>query len=158
MRMQVVSQGRLEAAEAEVETPPLEMRARETDGGRIAAPRQPVDDGPTRVAEAEELRRLVERLADGVVAGPAETRVVAGGARQVEPGVAAGHDQTEERKWHRVGRGPLEVDGQQVPFQMIDPDQRQTPALRDPLRQREADEQRAHQTRAAGDGDALDGV
>ena len=53
---------------------------------------------PAGIRQAEQLRRLVERLAGGVVAGLAEDLVVAEPAHVDEHGVAAGDQQREVRK------------------------------------------------------------
>src|SRR5205823_13899561 len=86
---QVRAQRGLETAEAEVEAAALEGGAREADRLRIALARQAVDDRSARVAEAEQLGRLVEGLPHRVVARPPEAGVGPGRGRQVEARVAA---------------------------------------------------------------------
>ena len=65
----------LEPGEREV-VAVVEHRARERDRVRVALAREPVDDGSAGIAEPEEARDLVERLARRVVDGLAEHPVV----------------------------------------------------------------------------------
>ena len=83
--------------EAEVEPAPAH-RPRQRKRVRIARLRQFVDDRPRRVAEAEHLADLVERLAGGVVAGGAEQLVDAVVARDHQLRVAAGDEQRQVRE------------------------------------------------------------
>src|SRR5207244_1707760 len=108
----------LETAEAEVEASALQRRAREPYGGRVATGGEPVDHRPARIAEAEELRGLVERLPDRVVAGAPEADVIAGCAREVEPRVAARDDECKERERDGIGTRTVEIHGEEVPFEM----------------------------------------
>ena len=70
---------------------------------RVALAREPVDRGAARVAEAEQARALVERLAGGVVERRAERRRNAAVVPHVEQQrVAAAREQAEERRLERV--------------------------------------------------------
>src|SRR5206468_12943410 len=91
MVAQILAQRGLEAAEAEVEAAALERSAREADRLGIALAREAVDRRPARVAQAEQLRRLVERLPHRVVARPPEAGVIARAARPGETRVAPPH-------------------------------------------------------------------
>ena len=62
-----IDERRLEAREAEVEAGVARHRDRERERLGIALARDPLDLRAARVAEAEDPRRLVERLAGGVV-------------------------------------------------------------------------------------------
>src|SRR5262249_54154644 len=146
---------RLAAAEAEVEAASLDARPREADGPRIAARGGPLDCGPTGVAEPEQLRRLVECLADGVIARAAEARVLARTPRQGDARLTAGHDEPQNRQGHRIVHRALEVDRQEMSLEMVDPDQPEVAALGDALRQGETDQQRSDQTGATRGGDPL---
>src|SRR5439155_1584276 len=70
-----VEHGGLETGEAEVEGIALHPNAPEWDGLRVTEARQAVDDGPSRVAQRQEFRDLVESLARRVVASLAELSV-----------------------------------------------------------------------------------
>src|SRR5439155_19989486 len=91
----------LEATEAEVEPSALQARARQADRPRVATLGEPLDRRPARVAETQELRDLVERLADGVVARPAKAAIIPCAAREIEARVATGDDQPQagEGEW-----------------------------------------------------------
>src|SRR5205823_7586396 len=102
----------LEATEAEVEPSALQARALQADRPRVAALGEPLDRRPARVAETQELRDLVERLADGVVARPAKAAIIPCAAREIEARVATGDDQAEEGKRDRVVGRPVEVGGE----------------------------------------------
>src|SRR5262249_42743252 len=70
----VLPDRRLEPTEAEVEPAALHARARKADRAGVAVAGQAIDHRPAGIAEAEDLRDLVERLADRVVARAAEAR------------------------------------------------------------------------------------
>src|SRR5690606_38326909 len=114
--------------------------------------REPLDLAPPRIAEAEELRRLVERLSGRVVARRPEEGVPVVLARPIERGMSAGHDEAEERTLDRA----VELDREEVSFDVIDADEGKTARPRDRLRRTEADEQRADEAGTAGRGDAFD--
>ena len=88
-----VEQRGLEPAEAEVEL--ARSAAREVERVRVALARQPVDLRAARIAEAEQARALVERLAGGVVEasgrGPVATAGSSTRARNVCPPLATRH-------------------------------------------------------------------
>ena len=100
MLADVVDDRRLQAAEAEVE-PVVEHRPREADRLGIAVQRGVVDRRPAGIAEVEEPRHLVERLAGGVVDRLAEQPVVAVPAHLDQHRVAARHQQHDERELER---------------------------------------------------------
>src|SRR5207249_11036745 len=93
---------RLETAEAEVEARALDAGAGEADRFGVSLLGEPLDRGPARVAEPQQLGDLVERLADGVVPRAAEAAVVARATHQAEAGVAARDDEAEERERDRI--------------------------------------------------------
>ena len=132
---------RLDAAEAEVESAPLHVRAGKADGGRVAALGGPLDGGTPRVPEPEQPGGLVECLAHRVVASPAKASVLAWSPCQVEARVAARDDEPEEGQRHRLVWRAVEVHGKQMPLEMVDADQPEVASLGDALRQRETDEQ-----------------
>ena len=80
-------------------------------------------------------------LPNRVVASPAEAGVFARSPGQVEPRVAAGHDEPEEGERYRLVHRTVEVHGKQMPLEMVDADQPEVASLGDALRQRETDEQ-----------------
>ena len=115
--------------------------------------RQAVDRRAAGIAEAEQPRALVERLAG---------RVVERRAEHVEPGVildveeervAAACEQAEEGRLDRVG---LEKERRDVAVQVIDRRQREPQRPRQRLRRGEPDEERPDQPGPARDRDALD--
>ena len=110
---------------------------------------------PARIAEPEQPRALVERLAGGVVERLPErlVAVVVGHAR--EQRVAAGRQQADERRLERLGLEEVRGD---VALQVVDRRQRQPARGREPLRRRDADQQRADQPRPLRDRDQLDVV
>jgi hypothetical protein len=101
--------------------------------------------GPAGVRQAEHPRALVERLAGGVVerlAEHGEAVVLGHAARNVCPPLAI---EAQERRLERVR--PEEVRGD-VALQVVDGRERQPARGGDPLRGRDADEQRADEARA----------
>ena len=89
---------------------------RERDGVRVALGRLARDDGTARIAQAQRLRHLVERLAHRVVDGSAQRFVVAPALHMHEQRVAARHER------HHRGRleiGRADLVRVQVAFQMV---------------------------------------
>ena len=132
----------------------------ELDARGVALRGEPVDDGPARVAEPQQLRDLVEGLARGVVARGPELGDGLGPRRvdAVDGGVAARDEQAHEGKARRLGvalAAPHE-DRQQVPHRWSTPTSGLPARPRQPLGGLHADEQRADQARAVRHGDAVD--
>ena len=134
----------------------------EGHGAGVAVGREGVDPGATGVAEAEQLGDLVVGLAGGVVDGAADVLVAPGACGalrgEVEVGVAAGDDEGEQRELHG-GFGALaglHQDGVDVAFEVIDADERNVEAEGEGLGVGDADEQRAGEAGAFGDGDGLE--
>src|ERR1043166_2987906 len=94
--------------------------ARQLEARRIALLRLVLDQWSARVAEAEKLRGLVERLADRVVYGSAQPFVLADAAHRDDLGVAAGREKQAVREGHAV----REAGGERMCLEMIDRDQR----------------------------------
>ena len=90
----------------------------------VALHREPVDGGPTRIAEVEEAGDLVEGLAGGVVDGLAEQPVAPVALHRHEHRVAAGHEEHDERQ---LEVGLLEERGVQVGLEVVDGDERARP-------------------------------
>ena len=110
----------LQPGEREIGVLAAVHRARQREAGGVAARRFLLDLRAARIAEAEQLRGLVEGLADGVVHGGAEPHVVADAAHGDDLGVAAGGEEQAIGKRRAVGQPR----GQRMRFQMIDRDQR----------------------------------
>ena len=119
---------------------PSHTRDREPERLRIAVLREPVDRGAARVAEPEEPRALVERLARRVVERRPEPLRPAALAHGEQERVTAAGEQAEERRLDGIRP---EVERRDVPLEVVDRDERCAVRPRDRLRGREADEQRA---------------
>jgi hypothetical protein len=89
-----------------------------------------LDGRAAGIAEAEQLRRLVEGLADRVVDGGAEAAIGADALDRDELRMTAGDQQQQVGKAEAVG----EPRGQRVAFQMIDGEERQAVPTRCPWR------------------------
>jgi len=113
---------RLDAAEAEVQPTVLHGDGKR-HCRRVAGLSQPVERRPARIAQAHGPRDFVERLSGGVVARPAEHGVLVGRFDQHEIGVGARDDERQGRYWQRPGPDRI---GEQVPFQVVHADERQT--------------------------------
>ena len=148
-----VEQGGLQPGEREVEAGHAGDGEREGLG--IAVAGEPVELGAARVAEPQQPRALVERLAGGVVERRAEHLE----ARRLDDGeqerVPAAREEAGERRLE--GLGP-QVERRDVRAEMVDRHEREAARPGDRLRGREADEQRADETGALGDGDPADVV
>ena len=119
----------------------------------VAGAREPVDRGAARVAEPEETRDLVERLAGGVVDGLAEHLVVAVPADDDEQGVTTGHEHDRERRGELRILEPSRVE---VGLEVVDTDVREAGHERERLRRAHADEQRAREAGTVARGDGAD--
>ncbi len=105
--------------------------------------------GAARVAEPQQPRALVERLAGGVVERLAEHFVIGAGiAHAREQGVAAARDQAEERRLERLGTQERRGD---VTVQVIDAAPAGSSyAAASPFAVADADQQRRDQSRDRG--------
>ena len=118
----------------------------------MASPRAAsFDQRATRIAEAEELCGLVERLADRIIDRTAEAHVIADAAHGEDLGVPAGRQKQAIGKRRRVG----EPRGERMAFQVIDRDQWLVVGKRDGLGRGQADDDAADQARPGGSGDAV---
>ena len=129
-------------------------RPRQRKARRVAARGLFLDLRAARIAEPEQLRGLVEGLADGVVHRGADAHVIADAAHGDDLGVAAGGEEQAIGKRRRVGQPR----GERMRFQMIDRDQRLLADQRDRLGGGQADDDAADQSRPGGRGDAVDRV
>ena len=110
-----VEQRRLDSGEGEVE--PVQACDRKRERVGIAVPGQPVNFAPAGIAETEQPRALVERLAGGVVDRGAEDGV-AGMVLDVEQqGVAAAREEAQKRRLDPVG---TEEERGDVAVQVVD--------------------------------------
>src|SRR3954451_23780950 len=96
----LVQQCGLHAREREVE--PRHARDREVEGLGVALAREPVDLRPARIAEPEQARALVERLAGRVVERGPERLEGAVLAHVHEQRVPAASEQAEKRRLERL--------------------------------------------------------
>ena len=110
----------LEPRKAEIEIAGIEHRSRQpTPRLRARAPPVGASAGPPGYGRSQELGRLVERFAGGVVLRVAEQPIAADGGDIEELRVPARDQQRDERKRRlRVGQQRR----QQVPFEMMDAD------------------------------------
>src|SRR6185437_11241137 len=135
-----VQERRLQPREREVE--PRYARDGEVVGTRISFSRQHVDLAPARVAEPEQARALVERLACGVVERRPEQLLLGVRADVEQHRVTAARQQAEEGWLERLR---LEVARGDVAVEVVDGYERQPARPRDRFCCGEADEERADQ-------------
>ena len=133
----------------------MHSRDWEIVGAGIALAGQPVDGRSAGVAEAEQPRSFVERLARGVVESCPQHAKAAGLGDVDQQRVTAAREQAEKG---RLDRLRLEVERCNVTVQVIDRDQRQPVRPGDGLRSRETDEQRADEAWSLRDRDRIEGL
>ncbi len=105
---------------------------------------QPLDPGTAGIAQLEQVRDLVERLACRVIEGLSQ-EAVASPLRYVEQHrVAAAHQETNER---RRQQRVLEHWSEQVPLEVVDAEQRTIEAEGERLPVHHADQERARPVR-----------
>ncbi len=168
MALQVRHQGRLEPAETEAEIrlqaaqggiagadPPLrEDHAGARSGG---APCSLLQHRAARIAESQQLGRLVECFAGGIVQRLSQYPAAPVGRDVHERRVSAGNHQRQQRQnLCRIGSLRSEKDTVDVRLDVIDADQRLAERPGQPLGRRKADQQRAGQAGAVGDRDRID--
>jgi hypothetical protein len=107
-----------------------------------------------RIAEAQELRRLVEGLADGVVDRGADAHIIADAADRDDLGMTARGQKQTIRKGDVVGQ----PSGQRVTFQMIDGDERPFPDQCNRFGGGQPDDDPPDQSRSGGGRHAVDHV
>src|SRR5688572_9098207 len=147
--------GRFQAAEAEVEARTVEHGSRELEHARAAMFSQGRQRRPARVAEAEQLRRLVEGLTGGVVPGLPQDPVAANPLHLDQEGVATRDLQGHERE---AGGARLEGGRQQMALQVMDADDGYAPGVAERARYRGADQKRADETGPRGIRNAVNGL
>ena len=135
--------------------PVVRHRPRERDRVRIAAHREPVDRRAAGVAETEESRDLVERLAGGVVDRLAEQPVLPVVEHLDEHRVTTRHEQDDH--W-QLQVGLLQHRGVEVRLEVVHGDERHVPHQRERLRRAHADEQRSDEPRSDGRADRVDAL
>ncbi len=140
-----------ESAKAEVQCVALHARQRELYRARIAVGRKLIDDGAARIAESQEFRDLVVGFAGCVVARFSEQSIGEALADFEHMRMAAADDE-RERGVFNVGAG-LQNHRVDVAFDMVDGDERQIAGKAQGLGVGDADQERANQAGACGDGD-----
>ena len=121
---------------------------------------QTVDHRAAGIGEPHDLCALVESLAGGVVDRRADDLHPEGRVHTHDLRVPAADEQAEERE---IGVRELPVGEvyevrEDMPLEVVDLDHRDVPGDRESLRERDADEERPHQSGAAGEGDGVDVV
>src|SRR5581483_10449281 len=109
-----VQQCRLQTREREVE--PGDPGDREVACGRVSLPGEPVDRNAAGIAEAEQARALVERLAGSVVERRPEQLRLAMAAHGQQLRVSSAREQADERRLERRVR---ERERGDVPAQVV---------------------------------------
>jgi hypothetical protein len=122
-------------------------------GTRVALAGQPVDLDSTRVAQPEQPRPLVERLAGGIVERRPDDLERPLVAHVEEQRVPAAREQAQERRLYGVRPRKERRD---VAVQVVDRDERQPPRPGERLRRGDADQKRPDQAGALRDTDSLD--
>ena len=163
--LHAVAQARLEPREAEVELPAPADPAREFERARASRERQALDLGPARVAEPEELRPLVQRLARRVVARrgdrsgsagrPRSTRGSCCRPRRSGPG-AAGARRAAPRSPPASCAWTAMNGDQACARRWFDADDGEPSGASHGLRGRDAQREACGEARAARDGDLVD--
>jgi hypothetical protein len=101
-----------------------DSRLRKRNRSIVAARRTPVDDRPSRISEAKQLRDLVVRLSGGIVARAPEELVLARLRDAVETRVPPGYDEHDGGERHLA---PLEHQRLDMAGKMVHRDERNVP-------------------------------
>jgi hypothetical protein len=118
----------------------------------IAAVGRALHRRPAGKAEVEELGRLVEGLAEGIVDGGAVAAIGPDVLHRQKLGVAAGDEEQQVGRPQALGQARREGVG----FQMVDRHQRQVVGERDRLGRHQPDDQPADEAGTGGGRDAIE--
>ncbi len=146
------AQRRLQPGQRKIRIVTAGHRPRQGEPLGVAAGGLLLDQRAAGIAEAEELRGLVEGLADRVVDGAAEAQIIADATHGEDLGVAAGREKQAIGKRRGVGEPRRE----RVRLQVIHRDQRLVVGERDGLGRGQADNDAADQARPGRGGDAVE--
>ncbi len=144
---------RLQPAETEIQARTVAHRPREHEAPIDPLCGQPGDFRPTGIIEAHHFGSFVERFAGGIVEGFAQQFVLADSINPDELRMAARDQQSDEREFWRLR---LQHRRQQVAFHVVHAQGRNPPGKGQRLGAGSAHQQRPHQARAGGVGDAID--
>ena len=142
----------LEAGQREIGILPAAHRARQKEATTVAAGGLALDLRPTRIAEADKLRGLVEGLTDGIVPRRPEPHIIADAAHRDDLGVPPGGEEQAIGKRRAVG----EPRRKRMRLEVIDGEERRLAHERNRLRRGEADDDAADQPGAGRRRDAVD--
>src|ERR1051325_6424118 len=112
--------GGFDAAKAKIVRVFFEPGARKPNRLRVALFGEVVDDSPAGIPKPHHFSDLIVCLARRIIACPAQMKIVAEAIDSVEQRVTSRSQECEVRKRHLV----LELDCEQMRFQMIDTDVR----------------------------------
>ena len=123
-RLQVVSlhitEGRrLDPTEAEIKGITAGLGDGKSDRFGIPFRSQLIDNGPSRISQAQMLGQFVEGFPGGIVAGSRNFLVVSGFLQIKKTGMTSRYHQ---RKGGKLGLGMIQKNRRDVPFQMVDSD------------------------------------
>ncbi len=149
--------GRLQPGEAEIERA-AQVRTRKRIAIRVAASRRLLDRRSARIAQPQQSRALVERLAGCIVDRLAEHRELADLFDQQQFGVPARHQQANRWQPRRVEilARQLQPIGVDMRFQVIDRNERLAQRHRQRLGGVDAHDQRTGQAGTLGEGNRVD--
>src|SRR5436190_4514101 len=128
-------------------------RPRKSEAPRISSPCQLLDVASARIRQNEQLGDLVESFAGSVVASGAEHSVFPPGFNIEQLSVTAGDEQRGEW-WNGVAM--LECGSEEVPFHMMDTEQRDVAREGERLSVADADEQGAYKSGGVGDRNRIE--
>ena len=143
---------RLQAGERKVEPRLALERTREIEAPGIAVQRRLLDVRAARIGQADQLRRLVEGLAQRIVDGRSPALIVADAAHQHDLRMAARNEQQQIGKRQPVG----EAGGQRMALEMVDRLQRLARRGGQRLGRHQPDDQAADQAGTGRGGDRVD--
>ncbi len=131
----------------------MQHRSRQLEASRIPLLRQARELRATRIAQPEQLGRLVEGLASRVVDRFAQQRVLAHAAHPHQLRMSAGNQQRNEGKGRGIGR---QQGRQQMPLKVMHRQSRHAARQGERLGHAGTDQQRTRQPGASGVGDGVD--
>jgi hypothetical protein len=144
--------GSLQPREGEIATGPALQRARQQETRGIALASEALDLRPARIAEADQLRRLVESFASRVVECCTEAGITPDASANEQLAMPAGDQQEEVGKVDVIRQTRC----QRVTFEMVDGEKRFSGGPGETFRHHRADNQTPDQTGSGGGGHPVD--
>ena len=143
----------LESAKTEIKAAVADLGNGEAECAGIAALRKPIDDRPSRIAQSEKLRQLIQRFSCRIVPRAPDRLVDLRLGREYQRGMSAGYHESQQGI---LDRRVLDESGTDMTLNVIDGNQGFLQGVRHCLGEVQAHKQRPDEPGPLSDGDTVD--